>query len=339
MYDTALAQLFAYHARILRDGARVDAYRNALLHCVRPGDVVLDLGSGTGVLALFACQAGARKVYAIERGRIAELARRLVAASGFGDRIEILVKESTSVTIPERANVLVTETLWNFGLGEGLLTAVADAKVRLLAPSARIIPGRVELFAAPADAALAFEHFDIWNDPRLGLNLSAVRRTVLATVYPFAADAGALLAQASRLATVELDGDIDARGSIGGDATFCVQRSGTMHGLVGWFQAELAHGILLSNSPSSASNSWSQALLPVDPPLFVEPGDTLDTRIDAIGDGSVWRWRVEHRRGELALAVREHSTLAGFARFGAAAAAYGAESPTECSRAARADEP
>jgi predicted RNA methylase len=164
MYDTGLAQLLDYHARMLRDRVHVAAYRDALMKLVRPGDVVIDLGTGTGILACFACQAGARKVYAIERGRIAELARRLIAANGFSDRITVVEGESSSVSLPERADLLVTETLWNFGIGAGMLAAVADARSRLLVEGARIVPSDLELYVAPIELPAFEQRTAIWEN-------------------------------------------------------------------------------------------------------------------------------------------------------------------------------
>jgi precorrin-6B methylase 2 len=316
MYDTNLTQLFAYHGQMLRDSVRVQAYRQAISSVIHPGDVVIDLGSGTGILALFACQAGARKVYAIERGRIAKLAERLAIDNGYRDRIEIVNRESTAATLPEPADVLVTEILWNFGLGEGLLDAVADARGRLLAPEARLIPSRLELFAAPAELPSVFERLDIWNDERLGVNLAAARRTVLSSLCPVDAGIDSLLAPAARITQIDLTGSIDEHGTIGSEARFSIQRSGVLHGLVGWFRAELTPSIHLTNAPPNPCSSWKQALLAVDPPLVVAAGDLLVTRIDAVGDGSVWRWEVQHSRGGAILAQRKHSTLEAFTRFG-----------------------
>jgi predicted RNA methylase len=68
---------------MLLDKARCDAYREAIHRIVKPGDVVVDLGAGTGLLSFFALQAGARHVYAIEMSRIADAAAELIEANGF----------------------------------------------------------------------------------------------------------------------------------------------------------------------------------------------------------------------------------------------------------------
>lgn len=51
---------------------------------------MLDVGCGSGVLSLFAAQAGAKKVYAIEASNMAENAKILVKANGFSSIIEVI---------------------------------------------------------------------------------------------------------------------------------------------------------------------------------------------------------------------------------------------------------
>ena len=71
---------------MLHDDRRTGDYLAALAEAVRPGDVVLDIGTGSGVLAIAAARAGARRVYAVEASDIAEVAERVFAANGVEDR-------------------------------------------------------------------------------------------------------------------------------------------------------------------------------------------------------------------------------------------------------------
>lgn len=76
--------LLGIHRRILRDTSWVEAFDVALRKVVTPGSCVLDLGTGSGILAMLAARAGARRVIAVERTGVAELARQLVEVNGFG---------------------------------------------------------------------------------------------------------------------------------------------------------------------------------------------------------------------------------------------------------------
>jgi predicted RNA methylase len=102
------------HEVMLRDDIRNQAYRRAIFANVRKGDVVLDVGAGTGILSLFAAQAGARTVYAVERTTIADLARRIVIKNGYGDRIEVIQSDLEAVRLPQRVDVIVSEWLFAY---------------------------------------------------------------------------------------------------------------------------------------------------------------------------------------------------------------------------------
>ena len=69
------------HRRMLNDRIRTEAFRDAIEKVVKPGDVVVDVGAGTGILSLFAARAGAARVYAIERSPTIEQAKAIARAN------------------------------------------------------------------------------------------------------------------------------------------------------------------------------------------------------------------------------------------------------------------
>src|SRR5258707_577520 len=119
------------HRELLADEVRTNAYREAIRRFVTPESVVLDLGSGSGILALFASEAGARRVFAVEQQSSAGIAAFLARHLKFGERIEVIRERSTNVHLPEPADLLVTETIAMFGLQERILSSVLDARSRL----------------------------------------------------------------------------------------------------------------------------------------------------------------------------------------------------------------
>jgi 2-polyprenyl-3-methyl-5-hydroxy-6-metoxy-1,4-benzoquinol methylase len=138
------------HVVMLRDEARTSGYINALRETIKPDDVVLDIGTGTGVLAVAAAEAGARKVYAIEaNSETARYAKALIASSPYGDRIELINGWSTEVQLPERCDMLVSEMIGDDPLDEDILSMTADAIDRHLKPGARLIPDRLDIYAQP----------------------------------------------------------------------------------------------------------------------------------------------------------------------------------------------
>jgi len=121
MTDSNLAQIgYDNYYQMLSDKVRMDAYRQAIFKTVKPGDVVVDMGAGTGLLGIWALQAGAKKVYAIEKTSAIELARDIARANNCLHKIEFIQKNSVDVELPEKADVLISETLGSFGIDESL---------------------------------------------------------------------------------------------------------------------------------------------------------------------------------------------------------------------------
>ena len=134
------------HQFILADRVRLDAYRRAIFEVVKKGDVVADLGTGSGILALFAASAGAKRVYAIEQGDIIEQAKQ-VARSNHHLKGEIVFvnDRSDKVSLPEKADVVLSELIGSFGLEENLHFLQLHARDRFLRPGGKMIPDWMEL--------------------------------------------------------------------------------------------------------------------------------------------------------------------------------------------------
>jgi protein arginine N-methyltransferase 1 len=302
--------ILEYHASLLADVDRVDRYREAIHEVVRPGDVVADIGTGSGLLAFFACQAGAARVFAIEEGPIVEVARELALLNGFAERIEFFNASSYHVELPEPADVLITETLWNFGIGEGMIGFLDDARRRFLKPGARIIPAAVDLHVAPVQAHRLYARLHDRPADRHGIDLAPIRRYQVNNVHMPHLDTEGFLSDPALLLRTELDGsatpDFDA------DVRVSVIDHGVLHGVCGWFRARLAPGVVLDNEPPSTSSSWAHAFFPVQSPVAVRPDDEISIRIETGEDGTVWRWRTDVRRADRMLAAYDQTSFRGF---------------------------
>lgn len=146
----------AWHFVIVRDELRNHAYQAALQRAVRPGSRVLEIGAGSGLLAMMAARAGAEHVYTCEmEPAVALAARKVVAHNGMADRVTVLAKHSRDVMpddIGGRADVLVSEIVSNDMVTEDALPALEDVMARLVKPDAAIIPA-----AGEVRVALAFD--------------------------------------------------------------------------------------------------------------------------------------------------------------------------------------
>ena len=280
--------MIEYHRQLLADETRTHAYRDAIRRVVRPGDVVVDLGCGSGILSFFACEAGASRVYAIDMTHAADAASFLARHLGFADRIHVLHADAREVELPERADVLVTETLGAIGLDEGITALVRDARARMLKPDARIIPSRVAVDVVPVELSIDYaRRVAWWSQPRYGLDLSAMRVFASNSIAFARIDTLAHLAQPAEVLNVDLAHNDSP--SLEGRASFTSRRNGELHGFGIYFKAALADGVSLTNCDRRTS-SWTQAFLPLEQPVRLTRGAEIDVELQT-EDGRVWRWR------------------------------------------------
>ena len=146
---------------MLQDYVRTGTYHAAIAENAADfaGRTVLDCGAGTGILALFAATAGARKVYAVEASGMAAHARALCAGNGAaGARVEVVAGRVEEVVLPERVDVIVSEPMGTCLFNERMCESLLVARDRFLAPGGRLFPALGRLHAAPfADEALVAE--------------------------------------------------------------------------------------------------------------------------------------------------------------------------------------
>jgi protein arginine N-methyltransferase 1 len=262
----------------LADSVRLAAFERAIAVTVRAGDVVIDLGSGTGILGLLATRAGASRVYAVEETSLGGLAREIAAANHVADRIRVVRGWSTWVTLPEMADVVVSDQIGHFGMEAGIFEYFADARRRLLKPEGRMIPSAISWRCAPVECGPLRESVDFWRHRRAGFDLSPVAGPAEGSGYPIMLAPESLLAPAATIASSAIDA-LPPSGLVSGQAEFQITRDGTFDGIGGWFVAELAPGITVTNGPDNDQRiNRRQVVLPVTP-ISVSPGDRVQLRI------------------------------------------------------------
>lgn len=315
----SIAELLRFHRSMVTDVVRVDRFRQAIDACIKAGDVVLDLGSGTGILAILAARAGARIVYAVEATEIVEIARLVCRKNGVEDRVEFLDNLSSRVELPEPADVLITETIGNFGLDEGILGWVRDARRRFLKPDAVIIPCAIELFAVPIERPEEYARDIDWEYRQSGIDFHPMRTFVVNNLYRERIRPESYLAEPCSLGEIVLREA--ASTGFAADVAFEVRRAGELHGLAGWFSSRLCDGVTVSNKPGNPPGSWAHLFMPLETPVSVEPGMMLNVNISCTNNGSVWRWRLAedgkapNGRGTHTVTPRfDHSTFVGAPR-------------------------
>lgn len=272
------------HLLLLNDIYRTQQYFEALRQIVNPNDVVLDIGTGSGVLALGAAQAGARHVYAVEGNPIAQTARQLFAHNGLSERITVIEDWSTRIDLPERADVLVSEIIGNGVFGQNLIESTADAR-RLLKPNAKLIPNRVRLYASPVQLAEDFltqwrmtpEQIARWGTqyhadftPLYALD---TRLAPTASIES-QADAAAVTFLGDPVLLLDLDLATIQPQAIQVQKSLNIGAAGRLHGALLHFELDLAPGITLNTHPQQDPRPicWANPVW-LRPAVDVHPND------------------------------------------------------------------
>lgn len=271
-----------WHFEMLNDELRNAAFEQALKKAITPATIVLDIGSGTGLLAMMAARAGARETITCEMvPQLAELARATVALNGFSERIVTLGKKSTSLTIGYdmmcKANLLVTETVDCGLLGEGIVSSIAHAKANLLTEDAQIVPCAATVYAMLVESPRLHN----LNQARTaaGFDVSLANRYQTAHYFPVRLAAFEYTPLTEPFEVFHFD---FTNGTIVGEQRTInvrAQRDGVGQCIIFWFDMQLDAEIAISNEPGSTTH-WEQALQCLDREIAVRAGDTLSVRAE-----------------------------------------------------------
>ncbi len=280
------------HVRMLDDVGRTKAYLDAIAATVRPGDVVVDVGTGTGILAMAAARAGARHVYAIEASGIADVAQAMFEENGFADRITLVRGWSTNVTLPERADIMVAELVGMDPFDEQICDLAHDARRRLLTENPRLVPHGMRVLGVPVSVPDRHRERVMFTPASAarwgqlyGFEFSPLLRTVNTTPVSFglkAPDARTVPALAGPIMIAETDLTSVGTDVIDCHATATATATGVVNGLLLYFDLYLAPGHTLTTAPDVAddTNHWGNRVVLFSDPVKVATGEPFVVHIE-----------------------------------------------------------
>lgn len=286
-----------YHRRLLDDSVRMDAYERAIRALVSPGDVVLDIGCGTGILSMLAARRGAARVHAVEVADVAGVAKQLVAHNGLDAKVLVHHADLVTMAPEEPVDLVIGEFMGRFLIDDLMLDAVEAAR-QWLKPAGRFCPSGIALMLAPVG------DIDLWSVNTFhtsfyGLDFSPALPYALNYCYQGQLSPKTLLGEPATFNDWSL---ASAPSPFEGVLTFEVERRGLMEAFAGWFEATLAPSITLSTAPGIETH-WGQYLFPL-PACYVERGDKVTVALsldDASGEDPIWRWQGEVCRGAVTI--------------------------------------
>lgn len=290
------------HQWMIEDRIRTSAYERAIGRVVRPGDRVLDFGCGLGILSCFAARAGASRVYAADRLPIVRLAQSVFRKNGLKQIAAIFAPDGPP-DLPEPVDVIVSEWMGAFALHEGMLAPLLQARDYHLVPGGRMVPNRVELFAALVTGTRVHEQRSYFRTKPYGIDFSPVADLAMSELKMVALRPDELAKPYARVADIDLCACREAPKEVKGMLTLGARA--TVFGIVGWFDAHLGGDVVLRTGPYDPTTHWEQFYFPFSEPWDVTPDRPVTMRFWPVlveTGYTRWRWWAsdgrESREGE-----------------------------------------
>lgn len=286
----------AAYGRMILCEPRMSSYAEALRDAITPGCRVIDIGAGSGIFSLLACQYGAGSVVAIEPDPSVELLRAAAKANGFEDRITIFEGLSTDYDGP-KADVVISDLRGCLPLFEHHVASIVDARDRLLVPGGTLIPARDRLHVALVhDADLHRSCIEPWLHNAFGIDLSDGHRFAANQSFKTYLTPIELMSVPQEIALIDYTVITDPNLSVAFVLT--PEGAGDAHGFLVWFDAELGPGIGFSNAPGEPEQVYGQTFFPFERPITLADGDRIAVKLRAnLIDGSyIWSWTSKLQR-------------------------------------------
>ena len=290
----ALAGQLAYHRTLLADRLRNDAFRRAIAARVRPGDAVVDLGSGSGIWAIVAAKSGASRVVAIEREPLlCALIERLAHENGVSGQVEVVCADILTVELNREFDVGISETIGTSAFEEGIVAHLTRARDHFVRAEGALIPEQVGLRAAPVSLS---------ELAAAGLETSSFASLASQVPHWVGPGRARTLARARDLLTVDIRRADPSVPLPTGHAEFSVIDASKVSGLAVWVDVRLAPRIRLT---TRASTHWGVTVLPIEPPA---PGPAR-MHFEVDWNPQRRRWSVEILRQGQDRTRADHSPL------------------------------
>ena len=249
----------AWHFPMIADQERNNAYQRSIEQAVarHPQAEVLDIGAGTGLLAMMAKRAGAVRVSACEMvPHIADMAEDVLRKNGYDHQIQLISKWSKDLEIPgdlpRKANILVSETVDHSMLGESFLATFKHARQHLLIENPTVIPAAATVYAAAIELRV---------DNILGWDLSLLNRFRAGHYSSFHLDKTDFRQLSDTVTTFHFDFYQQHFTPRTQTFDFPIHTAGMVNAIAFWFHLHLDDTITLDTGPDSSVTAWQQAVI------------------------------------------------------------------------------
>uniref|UniRef100_A0A671YUC7 type I protein arginine methyltransferase n=1 Tax=Sparus aurata TaxID=8175 RepID=A0A671YUC7_SPAAU len=272
---------FGIHEEMLKDEVRTLTYRNSMYHNkhVFKDKIVLDVGSGTGILSMFAAKAGAKHVYGIECSSISEYSERIIKSNHLDSVITIFKGKVEEVELPvEKVDIIISEWMGYCLFYESMLNTVIFARDKWLKPGGLMFPDRASLYVVAIEDR-QYKDFKIhWWENVYGFDMTCIRNVAMKeplvdVVDPKQVVTNSCLIKEVDIYTVKTE-------DLTFTSAFClqIQRNDYIHALVTYFHIEFTKchkKTGFSTAPDAPYTHWKQTVFYLEDYLTVRRGEEI----------------------------------------------------------------
>ena len=287
---------FNIHEEMLKDKVRTGAYQKAILENkdIFKDKIVLDVGSGTGILSFFAAQAGAKHVYGIEYADIADFSIDIINKNNMQDKITIIKAKVEETELPvDKVDIILSEWMGYFLLYESMLDCVLYARDKWLKKDGYMFPDRAQMFLAGIeDKNYKHRKINTWNNI-YGFNMNCIKEAAIAEPLIDNCTDEYLISSTCKIYDIDLykikkeDLDFMSGYEIEFNCDEC------FNGLVSWFNVsfnKVQNKVTLPTGPYDTATHWKQVVFYIEDDVYVKNGEKLKGNIAVIKDKNNFRF-------------------------------------------------
>ncbi|XP_059362747.1 protein arginine N-methyltransferase 8-B [Carassius carassius] len=272
---------FGIHEEMLKDEVRTLTYRNSMYHNkhIFKDKIVLDVGSGTGILSMFAAKAGAKHVYGIECSSISEYSEKIIKANHLDSVITIFKGKVEETELPvDQVDIIISEWMGYCLFYESMLNTVIYARDKWLKPGGLMFPDRAALYVVAIEDR-QYKDFKIhWWENVYGFDMTCIRNVAMKEPLVDIVDSKQVVSNACLIKEVDIYTVKPEELSF--TSSFClqIQRNDYVHALVTYFNIEFTKchkKTGFSTAPDAPYTHWKQTVFYMEEYLTVKRGEEI----------------------------------------------------------------